>query len=101
MAFFELEDWEIDYIRKGLKGHELKFYRDMLTTDNVGYVRSCEIISVFVYSEINKKVLDRLERLRLVTTRSTGFDHIDIDACKKKNIAVCNVPFYGENTVAE
>jgi len=32
---------------------------------------------------------------------STGFDHIDLKECKAKNIKVSNVPFYGENTVAE
>jgi len=42
-----------------------------------------------------------MPKLELVTTRSTGFDHIDLGACKKKGITVCNVPAYGENTVAE
>src|SRR3989338_1780247 len=41
------------------------------------------------------------EKLKLIATMSTGFDHIDIAACKSMNIEVCNVPFYGENTVAE
>jgi D-lactate dehydrogenase len=39
--------------------------------------------------------------LKLITTRSTGFDHIDLEKCKKQGITVCNVPSYGENTVAE
>jgi D-lactate dehydrogenase len=37
----------------------------------------------------------------LISTRSTGFDHIDLKECSERNITVCNVPFYGENTVAE
>jgi len=37
----------------------------------------------------------------LITTRSTGFDHIDLKVAKLRKITVCNVPFYGENTVAE
>ena len=32
---------------------------------------------------------------------STGFDHIDLDFCKEKRIMASNVPYYGENTVAE
>lgn len=32
---------------------------------------------------------------------STGFDHIDLKECKKRKIIVCNIPHYGENTVAE
>lgn len=42
-----------------------------------------------------------LTYLKLVATRSTGFDHIDLDYCKDKGITVCNVPVYGDNTVAE
>lgn len=106
IAFFEIEDWEREYIQKefiknGLKGHELKFYKDELTADNFKEVCSYDIISVFIYSKINKKILDKLGRLKLIATRSTGFEHIDLEECKKRGIAVCNVPFYGENTVAE
>jgi D-lactate dehydrogenase len=37
----------------------------------------------------------------MICTRSAGFDHIDLMECKKRKIAVYNVPCYGENTVAE
>ena len=43
----------------------------------------------------------KIPKLKLIATRSTGFDHIDLEYCKKKSIAICNVPHYGENTVAE
>ena len=59
------------------------------------------VISVFIYSRINKEVISSLPSLKLITTRSTGFDHIDLKEAKKRKILVCNVPFYGENTVAE
>lgn len=61
-----------------------------------------EIISVFVHSEIlNTQKLDLFPNLKLIATRSTGFNHIDFDYCKKRGIAVANVPRYGEATVAE
>jgi len=50
---------------------------------------------------INKEILQKLPKLKLITIRSTGFDHIDLKECKKRKIVVCNVPYYGENTVAE
>jgi len=40
-------------------------------------------------------------KLKMIATFSTGFDHIDLDECQKRSVTVCNVPFYGENTVAE
>ena len=46
-------------------------------------------------------MIRQLPNLKFVTTMSTGFDHIDLATCKSKKIPVSNVPFYGENTVAE
>jgi D-lactate dehydrogenase len=101
IAFFELEDWEENYLREKLKGHELFFSKDELNEKNVNSFSNIAVVSVFIYSKINKMVLDRLENLMAVVTRSTGFDHIDVKECKKRKILVLNVPYYGENTVAE
>jgi D-lactate dehydrogenase len=101
IAFFEVEDWERDYLKERLPGHELRFYRNTLDAAGAGEVKDVEVLSVFIYSPINKAVLEQLPQLKLIVTRSTGFDHIDLDECKRRNIKVCNVPSYGENTVAE
>jgi len=60
-----------------------------------------EILSVFVDSMITKAVLDEMPRLKLIATRSTGFDHIDAEECHRRGIVISYVPSYGENTVAE
>jgi D-lactate dehydrogenase len=59
------------------------------------------VLSVFVGSRVTADVLAACPDLRLVATRSTGFDHVDLDACAAGGVAVANVPSYGENTVAE
>jgi D-lactate dehydrogenase len=56
---------------------------------------------VFIHSQVTPQVLEALPNLKFIATRSTGFDHIDLDACLKRGIVVSNVPSYGENTVAE
>ena len=50
---------------------------------------------------LDRGVIDRLPNLRLIVTRSTGYDHIDRKHAASKGIPVCNVPGYGSNTVAE
>ncbi len=60
-----------------------------------------EYLSVFIYSHVTREIIQKAKQLKLIATRSTGFDHIDVAFCKKRGITVCNVPFYGENTVAE
>ena len=37
----------------------------------------------------------------MIATRSTGFDHIDLEHCRQRGIVVSNVPSYGDRTVAE
>jgi len=101
IAFFELEDWEIEYLADKLKGNELKFFKEKVNEKNIEEIKDYEVICVFIYSKLNKSVLNKLKNLRAIVTRSTGYDHIDIKYCKNKKIDILNVPFYGENTVAE
>ncbi|MBH41575.1 MAG: hypothetical protein CL685_02575 [Candidatus Magasanikbacteria bacterium] len=50
---------------------------------------------------MSKAVIKKLPKLRLIISLSTGYDHIDLKAAKQRGITVCNVPTYGERTVAE
>ncbi len=101
ISFFEIKGWEKRILKKRLKDFDLEFYKEPLTLATKNLAKKSEIISCFIYSKIDKKVLSSLPLLKFITTRSTGFDHIDLKACKRKKIKVSNVPFYGENTVAE
>jgi D-lactate dehydrogenase len=101
IAFFEMnEEWEREYIRKNLKNHKLYFFNGELNKSNAEKVKDFDLISVFIYSNIDKNVISHL-KVKAIITRSTGFDHIDIKACNEKKIKVYNVPRYGSNTVAE
>ena len=101
IAFFEIQGWEKKILKKALKWHELIFSKDELSLENVGEYKNAEAVSVFIYSKVSRQVISKLPKLKLVATRSTGYDHIDLKEAAKRNIAVYNVPFYGENTVAE
>ena len=101
IAFFEVEDWEEEYLKEKLIGHQLKFSNEKLSLENTAQIKDFDALSVFIYSKIDEQIIQEIPNLKLVTTRSTGFDHIDLDVCKKRGITVCNVPSYGENTVAE
>jgi D-lactate dehydrogenase len=102
IAFFEMkEKWEIDYIKKNLKGHSLYFFPEELDKFDINKAKDFDIISVFIYSNVTKEIVSKLKNVKAIITRSTGFDHIDVKACNDKNIKVCNIPRYGSNTVAE
>lgn len=63
--------------------------------------RDAEVVSCFIQSEFTKDIIESLPSLKLLCTRSVGFDHIDLDACKQRGITVCNVPDYGSYVIAE
>ncbi len=100
IAFFEVESWEKDYLKSNLKNN-IFITSDKLTVNNVDKFKSYDIISTFINSKIDKNILDKLKNLKLIVTRSTGYDHINLEECKKRNIKISYVPSYGENTVAE
>lgn len=101
IAFFEIKDWEREYLQEKMKKYTLEFIKEPLNINNVDKIIEYDVVSVFIYSKVNQQVLDRLVNLKLIATRSTGFDHIDVTECNKRKITVSNVPYYGENTIAE
>ncbi len=101
VAFFDIQGWETEYLRLKLRKHSLKFFKEPLSINNVRKAKDFDVISVFIHSDIDKDVIKKLQKTRLIVTRSTGYDHIDINECRRKRITVCNIPTYGENTVAE
>ena len=101
IAFFELKDWEKEYVTQQLKDFALSFFDEPLSQENVDKVKDVQVVSAFVDSPMDKALIEKMPKLKMIAARSTGFDHIDVAFCKEKNITVCNVPTYGENTVAE
>lgn len=100
IAFFEVKDWEIEYLQPRLAGHEFFFSAETLSSPPAA-LAEFEVLSTFIYSKVSAEVIAAMPALRLVATRSTGFEHIDLKACAARGIIASNVPSYGENTVAE
>lgn len=102
IAFLELHDWEEKYLH-GRLDHACEWvvFREVLEDKHLALIADAAIVSPFIYSKLTAERLAKLPKLKMVATRSTGFDHIDMAECAKRRITVCNVPFYGENTVAE
>jgi D-lactate dehydrogenase len=102
IKFFETSlEKEAEY-RSYFEGKEdITFYKNKLEESNISHAEDADIIHIFVNSVLNREILEKLPNLKMVVTGSTGYDHIDIDYCKERNIKVTYVPAYGSNTVAE
>jgi D-lactate dehydrogenase len=84
-------------------GHELVYLDALLEPATASLATGFPVVSVFVNDTVDGKVLDRLAAggTKLVATRCTGFNHIDVAAAKAVGITVVRVSDYSPNSVAE
>ncbi|HZD91265.1 MAG TPA: hydroxyacid dehydrogenase [Pseudolabrys sp.] len=101
IVIFETEPREAVEFDTLKPGHDLTLTQEPLRRDNAARYAGTEVISTFIYSELDRAVLEQFPALKLIATRSTGYDHIDMAWCAAHGVTVSNVPTYGENTVAE
>ncbi|MBK6599359.1 MAG: hypothetical protein IPG25_16380 [Proteobacteria bacterium] len=101
IVFYEATKMDEHQLAEGLQStdHHWEFVRDQISLRNLN--EDAEVISVFVTSQVTRQMIEKMPRLKLIATRSTGFDHIDLEAATARGVTVLNVPTYGENTVAE
>ncbi len=98
-----VEQWQEDYITAKTENCEFKLSFHSSTVDMLPeqIKQQTSVLSTFIRSDCSAAELSNWPNLRLIATRSTGYDHIDLDYCEENGITVTNVPTYGDNTVAE
>lgn len=101
IVFTELEGWEESYLKENLPGQELILLTRPFEAGDMATLADADVLSPFIYTPIKQAELEKFSRLKFIATRSTGYDHIDVAAAQAKGVVVSNVPYYGENTVAE
>ncbi|HLU93888.1 MAG TPA: NAD(P)-dependent oxidoreductase [Membranihabitans sp.] len=58
-------------------------------------------ILVINKTEINSSILENLPHLRFIQIIATGYDNVDLAACRDRGIEVCNVEGYSTYSVAQ
>ena len=91
IVVFEVEPHEALAFKSLETRNEIVSLAEPLSAANASIFSNAEIISTFIYSEVGRRVLEVLPALKMIATRSTGFDHIDIAYCAERAITVCNV----------
>lgn len=103
---FGVDDYEKKCIEEGLSVPEIekvKFVDGVLTLNRMDETIGFDAVWIITNSIIHENEARELEKrgVKYIVTRSTGIDHLDIDALKKHHIRVAFVPPYSPSSVSE
>lgn len=100
---FSIKSFEKIYLQKANRIHDLIFTESALSLDTVEKAKGYDAVILFTSDIADRNTLIHLKKcgVKYITTRSVGFDHIDIEAAKSLGINVANVPEYSPYAVAE
>ncbi|MCD8195717.1 MAG: D-isomer specific 2-hydroxyacid dehydrogenase family protein [Lachnospiraceae bacterium] len=101
---YEIRDDEREHFDRYARefGAELILTEQIPTVENASMAVGCEGVTILGQGDLNAALLDEYKRLdvRCLTTRTIGYDHIDIAHARAISLPVCNA-FYEPNGVAE
>lgn len=103
IAFFDTTLKEKESFERYFSGNKFQvlFFEKTIAETPIYEYKDAEVISMYSTSYIDSTNFANLPKLKLIACRSTSFDNIDLKVAKKNNITICNVPAYGQTTVAE
>lgn len=104
IACFQIEPWQELILKEKLKNNILITFPEPLSQESIQEAKEAGILMIRARGQdlsLNGDIISQFPHLRFIATMSTGFDHIDLEACRKGKILISNVPSYGEDTVAE
>ena len=79
-------------------GFEYNFTSEYPSLDNLDMVKGCSGVAI-ITNPINSKMLDKMKELgvKYLTTRSIGYEHIDVAYAQKIGISVAHVTYAPES----
>lgn len=98
-----VDDKIIEKNKKKLEdlGHEFQYFKDSAKDDDEIIERLNDSdVAIITNNKFSKKVIDNTN-LKLIDVAFTGYNHVDMDACKENDIIVENASGYSDDSVAE
>lgn len=105
IVVYSFLDDEAEFFKLMEKKYNTKFtlHKHHLNIDNVKDAKGFDSVVFNARDAVTDKVLDKLKEygVKYMSTRSVGYDNIDIDYANKIGIKIANVPSYSPNSVSE
>ena len=101
---FEVRNDELESFKKMEKEYEaeITYVCDVLSKDNVYLLEGFEYVSILGFSKLDKDLIDlmKIYGVKAVSTRTIGYNHIDVEYAAKAGIVISNAN-YAPNGVAD
>lgn len=83
-------------------GHEFVYYTSKETQQDklLERVQDADII-MLANQPLSAEIINACPKLKMLSVAFTGVDHVALEACRARNILVCNAAGYSTNAVAE
>ena len=99
IVFLERNTFKVEF-RRPTFPHEWIDYEETTSAQIVERMRDATIV-ICNKLPLREPELAQLPKLKLIAVAATGVDNIDLDYCKRINLAVCNVRNYATHSLAE
>ena len=76
-------------------------FREKTALEQVAEALADADVAITNKVRIDRVTLEKLPRLKLICVAATGYDCVDVAACRDQGVTVCNVPAYSAVSVAE
>ncbi|MGI6501804.1 MAG: 2-hydroxyacid dehydrogenase [Anaerostipes sp.] len=99
-----VEESKLMEIAKSALSDEVEIvYYDTKVTDTETLIQRGKDAEIIVVANLplNADVINGCEKLKMLAVAFTGIDHIAMDACRKRDITVCNCAGYSNAAVAD
>lgn len=105
IAVFSTKPYDKEYFDRYSGNHnfEFTFFETALNYNTATLTSGFDVACVFVNDKVDDRTIEILAQngIKLIALRCAGFNNVDLQAAKKKNIKVVRVPAYSPEAVAE
>lgn len=106
ILFYDTKKYDKEAFEKAVNNFpeiEVDYLESDLSVQTAVLANGYDAVCAFVSSDVSRPVVDKLAEngVKLILMRCAGFNNVDIDAVKEKNITVLRVPGYSPEAVAE
>ncbi|NDV00556.1 C-terminal binding protein [Pseudoroseicyclus tamaricis] len=91
-------------VEREVTGPDTQFdiVREVTSPEQVDKLRRAHaVVNCRSRHHLPEAIIAKMDEARVVVQAGVGYDHIDLDACARRGIPVCNTPDYGTMEVAD